>query len=189
MSAKIIVVKKIFYGAICSLLVLGFALSAQADNIQITTLVDTSGSTYNASLIIEPEAVLADGQSQAVVLIFMRNAQNEPVANKTISLTTSRPDKDDIEETHPTTGVDGVAYFKLKSQFEGDTIVTASLGETKVGEGQLNFFKKSRVFFLTNSPLMAAAGFFVIFELLRFIWLLFFKKRQHQKQKEWVQKY
>jgi len=151
---------------------------AQAESVLFTSIVDTDGATYSADLIIEPESVLADGQSQAVVLILLRNKQNEPVANKTISLTTSRPDKDDIEETSSQTGVNGVAYFKLKSQFAGTSIISASLNNVEIGEGQLIFFRKSLVFSMMNNPILVAASFFVALELLRWLWLTLFNRRR-----------
>lgn len=140
------------------------------------------GKDIQASMIIRPESVLADGRSQIAVLVLVNDANNQPLANKSISLSTSRPDKDVIEEPVAATGVNGVAIFKLKSQFTGQTIITASSGDLVIATGRAVFFSSSRVFLRTTNPLLLFAGLFLIFEFFRWLFLLGFGHRRRENK-------
>jgi len=166
---------------ISTLCISGLVSIATAAEIQVNATALVPGKDITATILVEPKSVLADGQSQLAVLVFVNNSEGEPLADKTITLTTSRPDKDTIEETTPTTTANGVAIFKLKSQFTGQTNITASLGDTVIGTAQATFFSRSRAFFLTSSPLIAIAGLFIAFEFFRWLWLLGFWRRDEEK--------
>lgn len=140
------------------------------------------GKGIQATMIIRPEAVLADGQSQIAVLVLVNDANNQPLAHKAVALSTSRPDKDVIEQPVSATGVNGVAIFKLTSQFTGQTTITASSGELVIATGKAAFFSSSRVWLRTTSPWLLLAGLFLIFEFFRWLWLLAFWRRRREKK-------
>lgn len=140
------------------------------------------GKGIEATMIIRPEAVLADGQSQIAVLVLVNDANKKPLANKAITLSTSRPDKDVIEQPVSATGVNGVAIFKLKSQFSGQTTVTASSGDLVIATGKATFFNNSRIWLQTASPLILLAGLFLIFEFFRWLFLLAGWRRRKEKK-------
>ncbi|MDO8471933.1 MAG: Ig-like domain-containing protein [bacterium] len=158
---------------------LGINLTSKSTAAPATPIVPGKGT--EASMIVRPEAVLADGQSQIAVLVLVNDAEKQPLANKSITLSTSRPDKDVIEEPVAATGVNGVAIFKLKSQFTGQTAITARSGDTVIATGRATFFSSSRVFLRTTSPWLLLAGLFLIFEFFRWLFLLGFWRRRRDK--------
>lgn len=158
------------------------ASTIYAADVNITATAQVPGKNYRAEIIVEPKAVLADGQSQIAVLVLVNNPEGEPLNNQTVTLSTSRPDKDVIDQTQPVTNLNGVAVFKLKSQFTGETVVTAAIGDEVIGTAKASFFSRSRAFFLLSSPLIFLAGLFVAFEFLRWWWLLGFWRRRDKKK-------
>lgn len=84
-------------------------------------VVSASQSTLSAS----PTSVAADGSSVSVVTATVKNAAGSPLAGKIVSLSSSRGASDTILSMGSTTGVDGKAYFQVRSTTAGSAIFTA----------------------------------------------------------------
>ncbi|PIV09186.1 hypothetical protein COY89_02725 [Candidatus Roizmanbacteria bacterium CG_4_10_14_0_8_um_filter_36_36] len=88
-------------------------------------------SANNSIVLVWPINAKADGQSQATITVFLRNENNYPVSDKSVSITST---VGRIKEAEITTDKSGKAEFHLISDTPGTAKIVASSGSLELTE-------------------------------------------------------
>jgi len=103
--------------------------TATGDGVAITpTATVTFGASAAASTVAAaPSSVTADGSSASTITVTLKDADNQPVTNKTVTLAkTSGPGTPVITTVSGTTDTNGVATFTVTSTTVGADVFTAT---------------------------------------------------------------
>jgi hypothetical protein len=86
-----------------------------------------SDSASNSTVVAAPSAVLADGSATATITVTLNDANNNPIAGKSVTLAkTSGPGSPVITTVNGTTNSSGIATFTVKSTTIGTAVFTAT---------------------------------------------------------------
>ena len=92
---------------------------------------EVNASPTNSLILAYPLSLKADGKTQSIVTVFLRNEQNYPVPNKPVTVSTSLGQ---IKEGEITTSKDGKAEFHLLSTNPGLANITARIGTLEIAQ-------------------------------------------------------
>lgn len=87
-------------------------------------------SVDNSIIAASPTSVMADGTSYSTIDVTVKDTADALVSGKTVILVSSRGTQDAITTVTGTTGVDGVATFKVSSSMAGTSTYTATINGT-----------------------------------------------------------
>ena len=90
------------------------------------TFIAGTGSAANSTVTATPASVMADGATTATVTVTLKDATNNPVAGKTVTLASSRGASDTISPSSGTSATNGVVTFSVKSTSPGSSDYTAT---------------------------------------------------------------
>lgn len=103
-----------------------------------STITDFNPSAVTSSVTPQSSSVIADGSAITVVTVFVKNAVGQALANKFVSLTSTRL-QDTIIAVAQTTNDLGVATFYVKSSAVGQSTLFATIGSTNIGSANITF--------------------------------------------------
>ena len=111
-----------------------FTATDATDGVVITqtasvtfTAAGTAVSATTSTLVAAPSSVLADGSATATLTVTLKDAGNNPVAGKTVTVAkTSGPGSPVISTIAGTTDSSGIATFTVKSTTAGTAVFTAT---------------------------------------------------------------
>ena len=119
-------------------------MSTQTATVKfIAGAVSATTSTVTAA----PASVLADGTTTSTVTVTLRDSINNPLAGKTVTLTSSRTASDTISAASGTSNASGVVTFSVKSTTPGSSDYTA----TDATDGNLVITQQATVTFAANA--------------------------------------
>jgi uncharacterized repeat protein (TIGR01451 family) len=95
-------------------------------NSLTVTVQATSVSARNSTVTVSPPIVIADGTAASVITITLRDANNQPVAGRTVSVSSSRGATDVIVQPAGPTDANGVTTAVIRSLVPGPTVITAT---------------------------------------------------------------
>lgn len=98
---------------------------------------EVSASASNSLVFAWPLTVKADGQTESLITVFLRNEKNYPVPSKPVAISTSLGQ---LRENQAVSGKDGKAEFHLTSS-------TPGLAQISVSSGSINLTQKISVKF------------------------------------------
>ena len=91
----------------------------------LATIVPDSAS--NSTVVAAPSSVLADGSATATITVTLKDANNNPIAGKSVTLAkTSGPGSPVITTVNGTTNSSGIATFTVTSTTTGTDVFTAT---------------------------------------------------------------
>ena len=91
------------------------------------TAAGTAVSAATSTVVASPSSVLADGSTTATLTVTLKDADNNPVAGKTVTVAkTSGPGSPVITTIAGTTDSSGIATFTVKSTTAGTAVFTAT---------------------------------------------------------------
>ena len=109
------------------------------DGSRGSTPADTTPSAALSYLSSNPSQGVADGATNVYVTVTVRNAAGIALANKSVSLVTSRPQTDSITTIASVTNDVGQASFYVRSSTVGVSQLTAVIGGSTVASAGLTF--------------------------------------------------
>lgn len=122
--------------------------SSAATNINLTVgggtqPTDTTPSAAMSYIISSPTTGVANGTSNVLVTVVVRNAAGATLANKSVNLVTSRPQADTIVAIATVTNDAGQAQFYVRSNALGTSQLTAVVNSSSVASVGLVFAEQS----------------------------------------------
>jgi uncharacterized repeat protein (TIGR01451 family) len=145
----------------------GFSLDEGQATISLNrvALVDAA----NSSVTVDPPVVAADGIAYSTITVTMRNASNQALAGRTVSLASSRGAQDVITQPLTPTDANGVTTGEIRSLNSGITQVLATdVAEAVLLDDQPDVgFTRGEVLQLTKtvSPDRATVGDIVTYTI------------------------
>jgi len=112
----------------------------------ITVTVDQTAATAVSSTLstvaATPATLAADGVTESIVHVTVKNSLGNPLSEKTVVLTSSRL-TDTVSAVRDTTLSDGVATFIVKSTSSGDATLKAAVGAVEISQQPVITFTSS----------------------------------------------
>lgn len=81
----------------------------------------------NSNIVASPTTVIADGSTTSTVTVTVIDGYTNPVAGKSVTLTSNRGGTDTIFGSPATTNASGIATFTIKSSTAGSSVLTAMI--------------------------------------------------------------
>ena len=108
-----------------------FAATETADNVtvaQTATVTFTAGAVDagTSTVVAAPAIVPADGTTTTTVTVTLKDASNNPVADKTVTLVSNRTSTDTISAASGPSDASGVVTFTVTSLTAGSSVFTAT---------------------------------------------------------------
>ncbi|MCX6880240.1 MAG: Ig-like domain-containing protein [Verrucomicrobia bacterium] len=108
-----------------------FTATDTDDNVVVTqtaTVTFTVGAVNagTSTVAAAPTKVQADGATTSTITVTLKDAYNNPVAGKTVTLVSSRVAEDTISAASGTSSVSGVVTFTVTSTTAGSSVFTAT---------------------------------------------------------------
>ena len=105
--------------------------TATGDSVVLTqtaTVTFTAGavSAGTSTVVAAPATVPADGTAASTVTVTLLDSNSNPLADKTVSLVSSRLTDDTISAASGVSSAAGVVTFTVKSSTPGDSVLTAT---------------------------------------------------------------
>lgn len=101
---------------------LSLDLSQASVTLNRVSLVDPNNSTVT----VDPPVVVADGIAFSTITVTMRDAANQPVAGRTVSLASNRGALDMVTQPLAPTDMNGVTTGEIRSALNGIAIIMAT---------------------------------------------------------------
>ena len=111
------------------------------------SFVPTSVSATNSLVTASPASVVADGVASTTISVTLRDAFNNPISGKTVTLASSRPTQDTISAASGASTTSGLVTFTVTSVSSGSSVFTA----TDVTDGNLVLTPTATVAFTKSS--------------------------------------
>ncbi|MEI7901170.1 MAG: invasin domain 3-containing protein [bacterium] len=108
-----------------------FTATDTTDGVTVTqtaTVTFTVGAVNagTSTVAAAPTSVQADGSTTSTITVTLKDAYNNPVAGKTVTLVSSRVAEDTISAASGTSSVSGVVTFTVTSTTAGSSVFTAT---------------------------------------------------------------
>lgn len=113
--------------------------SVTASSSNVTPPSNTTPSASMSYLNANPTQGVANNTTNVLVTVTVRNSSGQMLANKLVSLSTSRPNSDSISVIANTTNDLGQATFYVRSSAVGTSTYTAVVGGSSVGSIGVSF--------------------------------------------------
>ena len=107
-------------------------------------------SATNSTVAVSPTSAAGDAVATSTISVTLKDANNNPVPGKTVTLASSRPTQDTIASASGVSAANGLVTFTVTSVTSGSSVFTAK----DVTDGNLVLTPTSTVAF-TNSPAKA----------------------------------
>lgn len=98
---------------------------SQTSTVTFTSPATGSVSSSRSSIFATPSSVVADGSSYSVIYVTARDASDNLLSGKTVTLYSNRGSTDTISIVDGTTNSSGQATFRVRSNSTGTTTLTA----------------------------------------------------------------
>jgi uncharacterized repeat protein (TIGR01451 family) len=101
---------------------LSLDLSQATVTLNRTSIVDPN----NSSVTVDPPIVAADGVAFSIITVTLRDANNQPISGRLISIASDRGASDTITQPAAPTDANGVATGEIRSMLNGISQITAT---------------------------------------------------------------
>jgi hypothetical protein len=98
------------------------------------TYVTSAVSASKSTVVASPISVTANGTSKSTVTVTVKDANNNLLSGKTVTLASSRGTSDTVTTVNGVTGANGVATFEVKSSTAGTSTYTATAAGVVVSQ-------------------------------------------------------